>query len=102
MKSKFEFHESPYRSRLEKWRSEITAMRSQNWPYSRIVEWLALYAQISVTKEAVRKFCLVRGIQKNSPSRPNSQARQKSQPVPKRKMKIFEYKDGGPIQTKRE
>ncbi|MDB4265112.1 hypothetical protein N9891_00025 [bacterium] len=100
---KFEPHRIPYRSRLEKWRAEITSMREVNWPYSRIVDWLKKEAQISVSIEAVRKFCKLRNIRKpaakevhSSPALQNKEAEQNGE------KKKFKYKDDGPIQTNRQ
>lgn len=102
MKPRFEPHEKPYWSRLEKWRAEITEMRRQNWPYSKIVEWLRTEGPISVTREAVRKFCQVRKIRKGSGKNIVPQIRKSSQPVEKSTGRLFEYKDDGPIKTNRQ
>lgn len=64
MDQKFEAHENPNRSQIERWRAEIITMRSLNWPYHRIAKWLEDEHGLSVSKEAVRKFCRVRNIEK--------------------------------------
>ena len=86
MDQKFEAHESPNRSQLEKWRPEIITMRSLNWPYHRIAKWLGDEHCLSVSKEAVRKFCRVRNIEKGqgmsvllAPQRPTSRVQKQSE-----------------------
>ncbi len=64
MEREFEPHENPNRSQIEKWRAEIISMRSLNWPYHRVAKWLEDEHGLSVSKEAVRKFCRVRNIGK--------------------------------------
>lgn len=104
MSEKFEPHEPPYRSRLEKWRDGIIEMRTQNWPYSRISAWLRDEKQISISAEAVRKFCRLRKIQKGE--LPTTASKRQHRPrqtlIKNREVKLFEYDGNGPIETDRE
>jgi hypothetical protein len=40
-------------------------MRSKAWPYSRISTWLRDTHDLAISREAVRQFCCLRGIQKD-------------------------------------
>lgn len=60
----FEKHSRPNASRLEPHQSDIAEMRSQEWPYHRIRKYLDEEHCISVSSEAVRKFCLSRNVEK--------------------------------------
>ncbi len=62
-------HQRPNRSRLEVWRDEIAEMRSKAWPYSRISTWLRDTHDLAISREAVRQFCCLRGIQKGGETR---------------------------------
>lgn len=57
-------HERPNRSRLEQWLADITRMRELHWPYARIARWLQEEQDFRVSREAVRQFCVRRGILK--------------------------------------
>lgn len=98
----FESHTRPNQSRLEKWRSEITEMRSKSWPYRRISLWLQAEHNLSISAQAIRAFCLRRGIMKASSSAlPNSSTETSPRvlptgQVPKKKPR-FEYDDSEPI-----
>jgi len=109
MNLKFESHQRPLPSRLERWRAEITEMRAASWPYLRISKWFSNEEQFKISEEAIRQFCLVRGIEKSEPTNKPSRARPRSKPVadPRRvasstkPKKLFEYDDSQPIQTRR-
>ncbi|MGC6458464.1 MAG: hypothetical protein ACON4R_08825 [Akkermansiaceae bacterium] len=64
MPKTFEPYQATNQSRLEPWRGEIVQMRSVNWPYRKIAEWLIEEAGITVSLQAVQQFCKVRGITK--------------------------------------
>ncbi len=103
----FEKHKRPHTSILEEWWDEIEAMRTQEWPYRRIADWLRNNKEITISAEAVRQFCKVRDISKGNserqpkarPSRtPTKPLKQNRYPKPKTPVKrIFEYDDTEPI-----
>lgn len=105
----FETHSIPLRSRLEEWREEVTAMRAANWPYSRIARWLQEEKGVSISREAVRQFCAVRGILKGNPcpsASPSHVNSIMSESVPRvrrqrAKTRLFDYDDSQPIERKR-
>ncbi|MEO0510827.1 MAG: hypothetical protein AAF065_13325 [Verrucomicrobiota bacterium] len=99
MRRSFEAHIHPNCSQLEKWRYEIAEMRAQNWPYRKILAWLASEESTTVGRETLRQFCLVRGITKGKPKqRPlPTPLKPKKHRNPK-KTPVFEYTDDGPIE----
>jgi len=110
MTQRFEEHERPRTSRLEKWRAEIMEMRAAKWPYQRIANWLWEESQFKITAEAVRQFCQVREIRKGKKNQtmPTQNPKRRCKLVPKpeststlKKEKLFEYDDSKPIQTRR-
>jgi len=56
----------PNRSRLDEWYDQICQMRSLNWPYAKIVEWLLECHDFQVAEETVRRFCKRQGIIKGT------------------------------------
>jgi len=106
----FEEHYPLRTSRLEQWREEIAAMRAAKWPHQRIADWLQSEQQFSISAEAVRQFCKVRGILKpKGKITPSPRSKRGSSPRPKtigsttpnKKAKLFEYDDTKPIQIRR-
>jgi len=89
MEQSYEPHIRPNVSRLEKWRTDITAMRSLSWPYQKIASWLWEHHQLRISDEAVRKFCQVRNINKGA----------KLRPMPSKRR--FQYDDSEAIDIKR-
>jgi hypothetical protein len=89
-------HQRPNVSRLETFRSEIAAMRSSNWPFRKIAEWLRENGHLAVSKEAVRQFCKVRHIGSEPLDPMSHQARTVINP-PKKPQAKFEYDDSMPI-----
>jgi len=84
-------------------------MRAAIWPYRRIAKWLREERGIAISHEAVRQFCVVRGIKKGPtpsavtiveaelpPTSKVSPARRKKTIVQK-----FDYDDSQPIARKR-
>jgi len=93
----FEPHRRPNESALEQFRSDIAAMRSQNWPYGRIASWLATEKYLTMHNDSIRRFCIRRGITKGKKSPPASL----KQSVRSKPKKLFEYDDSKPIETRR-
>lgn len=99
MRKSFEAHIHPNCSQLEQWRDEIAEMRAQNWPYRKIVAWLASEENTIVGRETLRQFCLVRDIPKGKfKHRPLA-----TPPSPRKhrnpqRTSIFEFTDDGPIE----
>ena len=91
----------PNRSRLEKWRDEITTMRELEWPNNQIAKWLYEEKQIKVSGEAVRKFCRTRKIVKGQIYRTPSPRKvaHERKPISSKK-RVFEYDDTKPIEIK--
>lgn len=77
--SHFEPYQNPRQSCLEQWRDEITQMRSLSWPYHAIAKWLLDENQVSISTEAIRQFCKVRGIHKGSKSHTSPSTQQKKE-----------------------
>ena len=94
----FEPYQAINQSRMEPWRAEITQMRSVNWPYRKIAEWLADEAEIRVSLQAVQQFCKVRGITKSGGAKPPPPGRKsdpgRTKPRSTKRKTLFEY-DGG-------
>jgi hypothetical protein len=98
-------HERPNRSRLERWLGEITRMRELNWPYARIAQWLGDEHQFSITREAVRQFCVRREIPKGASPSGATQPRNRNRgSQPERDVAqaskapaVFQYDDSKPI-----
>lgn len=96
----FPQHQRPNVSRMENFRSEIAAMRSSDWPFQKIAEWLRENRQLEVSKEAVRQFCIVRGI--NKATAPPQSVNNRIPPAsPKQPLVKFEYDESKPILTRR-
>lgn len=81
-------------------------MRAKNWPYSKIVAWLASEQNVTAGRETLRQFCCVRKIKKggNQASKPPRaiSPRQKQRPTTSSTgKKLFEYDDSKPIEIKR-
>lgn len=69
-------------------------MRSLNWPFQKVANWLKQHAGIVVTLQAVHQFCKVRGIKKGSSKKPPPPVSGAPRPSKKRKSrtkKLFEY-----------
>jgi hypothetical protein len=64
--SDFKRYESLTKSCLVDWQNEIKKMRSCNWPYWKIAEWLELEKELNIHKDTIRKFCKRRNIKKGS------------------------------------
>ncbi len=107
MSEQIEEHVYPRTSRLEAWRNEIEIRRSKNWPYRKIADWLREQKGLVISKEAIRKFCLVRKISKGA-SKPKTvtttptlslkRSKRPYYPKPRQPIKrIFEYDDSEPI-----
>ena len=99
MQEKFEPYQAVNQSRLEPWRSQIVEMRSLNWPFQKVANWLKQHAGIVVTLQAVHQFCKVRGIAKGSaaklpPPTPVKVSRVGPRGKKANEKKLFEY-DGG-------
>jgi hypothetical protein len=100
MSEEFQPYQTVNQSRLEPWRNQIAEMRSLNWPYQKIADWLAQEAEVFVSLQAVHQFCKVRGIVKGSASKPPPPVSTAGPRVTPRKKKsakpkpLFEY-DGG-------
>ncbi len=97
----FEEHRRPNESRLEPFRKQISKMRAKSWPYQRIVEWLQTHADLTISAEAVRKYCLTREITKAGEKRrtipkPTSTVREPESDIK------FSYQDSGPIITRKD
>ncbi len=71
-------------------------MRSSNWPFKKIADWLRENRQLEVSKEAVRQFCNIRGIESKPLHPPQHQARTVLH-QPKKAQAKFEYDDSVPI-----
>ena len=105
---RFELHTIPLKSRLEAWREDIVAMRAAVWPYRRIAKWLRDEKAVSISREAVRQFCVVRGIEKGTLSFSTRDDAQKRSPTAqvsrvRRKREVtkkFDYDDSQPIRRK--
>ena len=96
----FPQHQRPNISRLETYRSEIVAMRSSNWPFLKIAAWLDEHHQITVSKEAVRQFCRIRGIDRNqSVQKPSFTTASKGDL--KQTGEKFDFDDSLPILTRK-
>lgn len=93
-------HQRPNVSRLETYRSEIVAMRSSKWPFLKIAAWLIDQHRITVSKEAVRQFCKVRGIGSISPT-PQPSLNPAIQRTPMKPPSKFEFDESKPILTRR-
>lgn len=89
--NKFEPYQNPNQSRLEKWRNEITEMRSLNWPYPAIAKWLLDEQQLKISKEAIRQFCKLRNITKGKKTKTIAKQVQLSSPKP-----VQQTRDGIP------
>ena len=103
----FEPHVRPNRSSLQAYLIEITKMRSLNWPYRKIVLWLLDYRDCRISKEALRQFCMNRGILKGEAGSPshlmgqNKDAEVATNPGLNAKGKpLFDFDDFKPIQRK--
>ena len=105
MSHEFPSHTRPNESVLEKYRTEITGMRQSQWPYRKISQWLLEEKDLSISHEAVRKFCKVRSIRKEGKpvSNINSKSQLPSANQPKQidVPQVFRYDDSKPIQIKR-
>lgn len=106
---RFEPHTIHLKSRLEEWRLEITAMRKAVWPYRRIARWLREEKEVCISPEAVRQFCIVRGIEKGNPPS-SAKVAAKERTATKRAsgscrrnetVRIFDYDDSQPIQRRK-
>ena len=105
----FEEHERPNVSCLEPHRPDIVAMRERSWPYRRIAEWLQTGRDLKISHEAVRKFCLVRGIEKRKSishrgmPKPETTRRQTIKaPAESSPAKVFHYEGSGPSRTRKD
>lgn len=98
MEQKFKPHLRPNCSKLEKWRKEIAKMRSLNWPYQKIIDWLQHKEGYKAGRETLRQFCIVRGIRKGQQHRRSLQNASNPQSKPQQPIaKKFTYKDNVPI-----
>ena len=106
----FEEHYPLRSSRLEQWRDEITAMRTAKWPHQQIAKWLQTEQHFTISAEAVRQFCKVRGILKpmgatqlapRSQRERGSKNKPRKPPTSEKNRRLFEYDDSKPIQIKR-
>jgi len=105
MSLSFPLHQSSNASVLEPHRDIVVEMRRNNWPYRKIALWLMAEKNITISHEAVRKFCLVRNIRKGKDPVPVARENRTlpvSQPQKRlRKNRQFNYDDSKPIQVKR-
>ena len=86
-------------------------MRQKAWPYKRIAQWLWEKKGITISSEAIRQFCCVRGIIKNVGSKNsekssahNASHRPSSKASVLKKVtvdRVFEYDDSKPIEIDR-
>ena len=104
---RFPTHRRPNLSRLDPFKDQIATMRKQQWPYRKIMEWLADEG-IAIAYEPLRKFCLRRGIADGSSSKRPTRSRSAKQPSPsppevadEPTTRIFRYDDSQPIQTRK-
>ena len=98
---RFEPHTRPLTSQLEKWRSEITEMRSLSWPHQKIADWLATEQNFKISGEAIRQFCRVRKISSGpliaAPER-TARQNQSNERQTRRIGGVFEFDESKPIQ----
>ena len=94
----FEPHARPNQSRLQSHFDEIAEMRALNWPYGKIVAWLGKHRNCPVSGEAVRQFCLIRGIAKGAAA--STAKRSETRRTEEKKKPLFEYKASQPIPRK--
>ena len=100
----FEPHVRPNQSRLQDHVEEIAKMRALNWPYYKIASWLGEHRKCSIQKEAVRQFCLRRGISKGEKVviAVGSKKRKISKPKERKEVPSeFDFDESRPIQRKR-
>ncbi|MEN9021845.1 MAG: hypothetical protein ABF370_15210, partial [Verrucomicrobiales bacterium] len=62
--SSLQEHRRPNESCLEIYRAEIAEHRLLQWPYREIAQWLLSEYQLQITWVSVRRFCIVRKIEK--------------------------------------
>ena len=105
MENSFPPHLPPNQSKLEQWRSEIEQMRQANWPYHKISQWLKEEVGCLAHKDTIRKFCLVREIEKGKgKSQVNPKPLPKSPSVSLQEEEFFSYGEEDskrPIEIKR-
>ena len=104
-------HRRPNESCLEVFRAEIAERRRLNWPYRGIAQWLLEEHQFKIDWTSVRRFCLVRKIEKgvgetvsSSLIREKDSADSPNQPLVRRRRpreNPFHYEDRGPLRTRR-
>ncbi len=107
-------HRRPNESCLEVFRVEIAERRRLNWPYRGIAQWLLEEHQFKIDWTSIRRFCLVRKIEKGvgetvSATSPKQEgeptlANPPNQPLVKRRkprVNPFHYEDRGPLRTRR-
>ena len=77
-------------------------MRRLQWPNGKIAQWLRDEHGLTISGEAVRKFCKVRGIRKGRVPRQPARAhrpvtREQAERQAEKEERVFEYDDSGPI-----
>ena len=84
-------------------------MRQRCWPFRRIAQWLQAERDLIISHEAVRKFCLVRGIEKGKsishrgmPKHETTGRQTIKAPAASSLTKAFHYEDSGPIRTRKD
>ncbi|NCF90876.1 MAG: hypothetical protein GWQ05_07945 [Verrucomicrobiaceae bacterium] len=114
--SSLQEHRRPNESCLEIYRAEIAEHRLLQWPYREIAQWLLSEYQLQITWVSVRRFCIVRKIEKgvgetaSAPTETKEERLEGSpsssepiQPLVKRRKpreNPFHYEDTGPLQTR--
>ena len=109
MPNSFPPHLPPNQSKLERWRSDIEQMRQALWPYHKIAAWLEEHKGCHAHKDTIRKFCLVRQIEKgnhsskeNSNSRPKPRSKEPPSDPQEEKLFCYDEEDSErPIEIKR-
>ncbi|MDC3255084.1 hypothetical protein OAV21_01640 [bacterium] len=103
----------PNESCLERFRAEIAEKRQLGWSYRAINRWLADKHGYQMNWGTVRKFCLVRKIEKHVGETPERVVLKvpatdylapPEEPLVRRRQhrgKVFEYDDSGPLITRR-
>lgn len=104
----------PNQSCLERFRAEIADKRMLGWSYRAITRWLCNEHGYEMHWSTVRKFCLVRKIEKHvgetidvvgaPPADQADYFAVPEKPLVKRRKhagKVFEYDDSGPLITRR-
>lgn len=80
-------------------------MRAANWPYQKIAQWLLNEKGCHAHKDTIRKFCLVRMIEKGTKTQTRNQTPpSQSKLSSSAETKIFSYgeeESGRPIEIKR-